>query len=158
GGAGGGVAYGPTAAASAAANPPVIIGGTVDGSATGNVDNWKVLSGIGYVNCSNCTGSGVSATDNTAFSWGSAAYVPIGGFYQTTATSNPLTNGSAGAQQLTQYRAGHVNLRAASGTELGSSGSPLYIDTPAGGNLFGAVTGAIPSQSPTVGIGGGGIL
>src|ERR1017187_8829855 len=101
GGAGGGVAYGPTAAASAAANPPVIIGGTVDGSASGNVDNWKVLSGIGYVNCSNCSGSGVCAVDEAAFSYGSTAYAPIGGFYQTTATSNPLSNGNAGAWQFT---------------------------------------------------------
>src|ERR1035437_8090923 len=135
GGAGGGVGFGPTAAASSAANPPVIIGGTVDGSATGNVDNWKVLSGIGYVNCSNCTGSGVSATDNTAFSWGSAAYVPAGGFYQTTATSNPLTNGSAGAQQLTQYRAGHVNLRNASGVEIGTPTTPLSANVFVGGTV-----------------------
>lgn len=45
----GAAVYGPTAAASPAANPPVLIGGTVDGTATGNVDNWKVASGIGYV-------------------------------------------------------------------------------------------------------------
>jgi|SRR5579859_1690331 len=45
----GAAVYGPTAAASPAANPPVIIGGTVDGTATGNVDNWKVASGVGFV-------------------------------------------------------------------------------------------------------------
>jgi hypothetical protein len=158
GGAGGGVAYGPTAAASSAANPPVIIGGTVDGSATGNVDNWKVLSGVGYVNCSNCSGSGVSAVDEAAFTYGTTPYAATGGFYQTTATNNPLTNGQAGAWQMTANRAGFVNMRSASGTEEGTSSNPLYIDTPAGGNLFGAVTSGIPSQSPTVGIGGVGIL
>jgi hypothetical protein len=45
----GGAVYGPTAAGSAAANPPVLMGGTVDGTSTGNVDNWKVASGLGYV-------------------------------------------------------------------------------------------------------------
>src|ERR1035441_5858379 len=103
------------------ATKPVLIGGTVDGSATGNVDNWKVLSGIGYVNCSNCSGSGVSAVDEAAFTWGSpTTYAPIGGVFQTTATSNPLSNGQGGAWQFTANRAGFVNLRAASGTELGS--------------------------------------
>ena len=48
-GGGGGAVYGPTAAGSAAANPPVLMGGTIDGTATGNVDNWKVASGLGYV-------------------------------------------------------------------------------------------------------------
>jgi len=58
GGGGGGAVFGPTAAASPAANPPVLIGGTVDGTATGNVDNWKVLNGIGYVSA---TGPGAVA-------------------------------------------------------------------------------------------------
>ena len=49
GGAGGGAVYGPTAGGSAAANPPVLMGGTIDGTTTGNVDNWKVASGLGYV-------------------------------------------------------------------------------------------------------------
>lgn len=44
-----GAVFGPTAAGSAAANPPVLMGGTVDGTATGNVDNWKVSAGIGYI-------------------------------------------------------------------------------------------------------------
>ena len=48
-GGGGGAVYGPTAGGTAAANPPVIVGGTVDGTTTGNVDNWKVASGLGYV-------------------------------------------------------------------------------------------------------------
>src|ERR1019366_5473379 len=151
GGAGGGVAYGPTAAASAAAKPPVIIGGTVDGSACGNVDNWKVLSGVGYVNCSKCSGSGVSAVDEAAFTYGTTPYAATGGFYQTTATSNPLTNGQAGAWQMTANRAGFVNLRAASGTEEGTSSNPLYIDTPAGGNLFGAVSSSIPAGTALIG-------
>jgi hypothetical protein len=56
GGGGGGAVFGPTAAGSPAANPPVIIGGTADGTATGNVANWKVVSGIGYMNLAQVNG------------------------------------------------------------------------------------------------------
>ena len=35
------------------------MGGTVDGTAAGNVSVWKVLSGVGFINCSNCSGSGI---------------------------------------------------------------------------------------------------
>lgn len=50
GGAGSGSAvYGPTAVGSAAATPPVLTGGTVDGSGTGNVSVWKIIAGLGQV-------------------------------------------------------------------------------------------------------------
>jgi hypothetical protein len=68
GGGGGGAVFGPTAAGSPAANPPVIIGGTSDGTATGNVTNWKVVSGIGYLNLAQVnavtilTGAGATGT------------------------------------------------------------------------------------------------
>jgi hypothetical protein len=42
---------GPTADGSPATTPPVLIGGTSDGTATGTVDVWKVTAaGVGYVN------------------------------------------------------------------------------------------------------------
>ncbi len=41
---GAGAVYGPTAGGSPAANPPVLIGGTVDGTTTGTVENLKVDS------------------------------------------------------------------------------------------------------------------
>lgn len=44
GGGGGGAVFGPTAVGSAAANPPVLQGGTANGSATGNVQVIKVDS------------------------------------------------------------------------------------------------------------------
>lgn len=49
GGGSGGAVYGPTAVGSAAANPPVLIGGTADGTATGNVGVWQIVNGIGSV-------------------------------------------------------------------------------------------------------------
>jgi hypothetical protein len=50
GGGGGGSVYGPTAVGSAAANPPVLIGGTSNGAATGNVGVLEIISGIAQVN------------------------------------------------------------------------------------------------------------
>lgn len=49
GGAGGGAVFGPTAVGTAAANPPVLTGGTLDGTATGTVQVWKIISGVGQV-------------------------------------------------------------------------------------------------------------
>jgi hypothetical protein len=68
GGGGGSAVFGPTAAGSPAANPPVIIGGTSDGTATGSVTNWKIVSGIGYLNLAQVnavtvlTGAGATGT------------------------------------------------------------------------------------------------
>lgn len=61
GGGGGGAVYGPTDTGSPAVNPPVVVGGTEDGSASGSVNPWKVgTGGIGFINCANCSGSGIS--------------------------------------------------------------------------------------------------
>lgn len=67
-GGGGGAVFGPTAKGAAAANPPVLVGGTADGGATGNVGVWKVdSSGTGFIDCVTggtlCTalGNGVGA-------------------------------------------------------------------------------------------------
>lgn len=79
------------------------------------------------VQCANCSGSGVSAVDKATFTAGTSVFAPSGGFFQTTATSNPLTNGQQGAWQLTATRAGFVNLRDASGTELGVAAAPLQV-------------------------------
>lgn len=127
GGGSSGAVFGPTAVGSPAANPPVVIGGTVDGTATGNVSVLKVLGGLGFINCANCSGSGVSAADTAAFIAGTSLLAPGGGFFQTTATSNALTNGQTGMWQMTAQRAGFVNLRNASGAELGVSAAPLQV-------------------------------
>lgn len=127
GGGGGGAVFGPTAAGSAAANPPVIVGGTADGTATGNVVNWKVLAGIGYINCANCSGSGVSTVDEAGFTAGTSLFAGTGGFFQTTATSNPLTNGQQGMFQVTANRALFSNLRNAAGAEIGVAAAPVQV-------------------------------
>ena len=72
-------------------------------------------------------GGGTAAADEAAFTFGTTQLTPIGGVYQTTATSNPLTNGQTGAVQLTIDRAMMVNLRNASGAESGVAAVPLQV-------------------------------
>lgn len=80
------------------------------------------------VQCANCSGSGASAVDEATFSpGGTTVLAPGGGFYQTTATNNPLTNLQTGMWQLTANRAGFINLRNASGAELGVAAAPLQV-------------------------------
>jgi hypothetical protein len=130
GGGGAGAVYGPTAAGLAAANPPVLVGGTVDGTATGAVNNLKVAGGLAYINCANCTGSGASAADEAAMVAGTSLFAPSGGFFQTTATLNPLTNLQQGLVQMTAQRAYFTNVRNSSGAELGLTAAPFIIGGP----------------------------
>lgn len=91
---------------------------TADGS--GNLD----------VNCiTGCSGGtgGTSAVDEAAFTLGTTSYTPVGGYYQTTPTTGPLTTGQSGVAQLTQYRALMVNLRTAAGAEIGTAASPVNV-------------------------------
>lgn len=98
------------------------------------VDGSKNLK----INCATgCAASGV--VDEAAFTAGTSTYGPVGGFFQTTATSNALTNGQGGWWQMTANRAGFVNIRNSSGTELGVTANPVITagagtaGTPAGG-------------------------
>lgn len=79
------------------------------------------------VQCANCSGSGASAVDAATFTASTSVFAPGGGFFQTTATSNALTNGQQGMWQLTANRAGFVNLRNAAGTEIGTSTTPVQV-------------------------------
>lgn len=71
---------------------------------------------------------GASATDGAAFTAGASTFAPAGCFFQTTATSNPLTTGLQGMIQCTANRAPFVNLRNAAGTEIGTSSNPIFIN------------------------------
>ena len=142
---GGGAIFGPTASGSAAANPPVLLGGTSDGTATGTVGNLKVLGGLAFVNCSNCSGSGVSAQDQSAFVAGTSLLVPGGGVFNDALVA--LTSGQQAMQRLTSARGAHVNLRNATGTEIGTAGSPVRIDPT--GTTTQPVTGTITANAGT---------
>jgi hypothetical protein len=96
--------------------------------------------------CANCSGSGASGTDEGGFTAGSSIFAPAGGFFQTTATSNPLTTGQWGAWQMTANRAGFVNLRTAAGVELGVAAAPVQVSV--------ANTGANATAMLVTGTGG----
>ena len=88
--------------------------------------------------------SGCSTTsgpaDQSTFTFGSTSQTPIGGVFQTTATSNPLTNNQMGIVQLTAQRAMFSNLRNASGTEVGTASTPLQVSLANTGSNSTAVT------------------
>jgi hypothetical protein len=75
---------------------------------------------------SGCSSSSAPA-DESAFTAGTTSQTPVGGFFQTTATSNPLTTGQMGAFQVTANRALFSNLRNAAGTEVGTAATPLQV-------------------------------
>ena len=99
GGAGGGAVYGPTAVGTAAANPPVLTGGTADGTGTGAVNVWKIVSGVGYANTAQINGITV-LTGAGAVGTGSAR-VAVGQDTTTIAGSAPGTAGTASANVVT---------------------------------------------------------
>ncbi len=82
----------------------------------------------GTIACSNCSGSGLAQTDASTFTPGAAAsFASAGGFFQTTATNNALTNLQMGAFQVTANRALFSNLRNAAGAEVGVAAVPLQV-------------------------------
>jgi hypothetical protein len=117
----------PTGAATAA-NQEVTAAGTSATSAQGvqGVTGGVPVPVSGTIACSNCSG-GASFDDEASFSAGTTPLNLGGGFYQTTATSNALTNGQGGAFQLTANRALFTNLRNSSGTEIGTASTPVQV-------------------------------
>lgn len=61
-------------------------------------------------------GTGTSQSDNTSFSAGTTALVPVGGAFNDSMTA--ITTGNAGVARITANRGLHVNLRDASGVEI----------------------------------------
>ncbi len=97
----------------------------VDGS--GNVYGVSAASPL-YI--TGGAAGGTSSNDKATFAEGTTSLTPIGGvFLETTAS---LTASQMGMARLTASRALHVNLRDASGLQLGvSAGSPLYTSSSA---------------------------
>lgn len=101
------------------------------------------------VQCANCSGSGASAADAASFTAGTSVLAPGGVFFQTSPTSNPLTNGHQGMIQGTAQRAPFVNLRDSAGAEEGTSGNPLSTDD--AGTQSAVNANAVPVPLPIVG-------
>lgn len=101
------------------------------------------------VNVANSISVGVA--DETAFTYGTSTFLPVGGVFNSSITA--LTSGQSGAVSLTAQRAVWSNLRNSSGTELGnSSGTALFVqDTNAASilALMQAATGTITSPTLT---------
>lgn len=93
---GGGAVYGPTAVGTAAANPPVLTGGTLDGTATGAVQVWKIISGVGQV----AVPGGVSITGGSVGLL--AGSQNIGSITNVTGTVSLPTGASTAANQATE--------------------------------------------------------
>lgn len=99
------------------------------------------------VQCANCSGSGVSTGDEASFTAGTSLFAGTGGFFQTTATSNPLTTGQQGMFQVTAQRSLFVNLRNASGAELGVAAAPVQVslaNTGANGTAVAVSAASLP--------------
>ncbi|MBZ5702109.1 MAG: hypothetical protein LAN84_09700, partial [Acidobacteriia bacterium] len=75
--------------------------------------------------CGGGTG-GTAMTDTGAFTGGTTQFTPSGGVFNDAIAA--LTSGQGGAARLTNNRAFHVNLRNASGTEIGTAGAALRVD------------------------------
>jgi uncharacterized cupin superfamily protein len=83
-------------------------------------------SGQLSVNCANCTGSGVSQQDNTAFTAGTSNLVPMGAMFDDVASATATENAAA-VVRMTQNKGLHVNFRNAAGTEIGTSSNPIQV-------------------------------
>ncbi len=78
------------------------------------------------VNCVVGCSSSAGFTDNSAFTAGTTAESNVGGVYNDGLSA--LSSGNAAAARMTSSRALHVNLRNASGTEIGTASNPVRID------------------------------
>lgn len=134
--------------------------GTTQATPTGTVslgkDSGDVLralrtntSGQAEIICvSGCTAGG-SFSDNSAFSAGSTAISNTGGVFDDGLAA--VTSGNGAAARITANRGLHVNIRNASGTEIGTAGAPIRTD-PTGSTtqpVSGTVTvGTFPDNEP----------
>tara|TARA_R110000868_G_scaffold58624_1_gene180822 strand:- start:2028 stop:2855 length:828 start_codon:yes stop_codon:yes gene_type:complete len=78
------------------------------------------------VHVQNGSSGGTSATDNSTFTAGSSSGTPEMGAFDDSATV--LASGKLAIQRITGYRAGHVNMRNNSGTEVGTLAAAFRID------------------------------
>jgi hypothetical protein len=107
-------------------------GGTINGAVkildTAGVNQMAVnASGQASIICANCTGTGVSQVDTTAFTPTTSLFAPFGGEVDDASTAT-LSEGQAGAVRVTSQRGLHTNLRNDGGTELATASNPLRTD------------------------------
>jgi hypothetical protein len=102
-----------------------------------------------FVDCVTGCSATAGFTDNSAFTAGTTTETNIGGVYNDSLAT--LSSGNAAAARLTSYRALHINLRNSSGTEIGTSGSALYVQFPSAQSVSVSGTPSVSiSGTPTV--------
>ena len=78
------------------------------------------------VNCVVGCSASAGFTDNSAFTAGTTAESNVGGVFNDGLST--LSSGNAAAARITSSRALHINLRNASGTEIGTASNPVRVD------------------------------
>ena len=151
-----------------AGNLPLPSGAATAANQTGGSQKTQIVDNSGNViastannlnvQCANCSGSGVSTGDEASFTAGSSLFAGAGGVYQTTPTTNALTNGQQGLFQVTANRALFSNLRNASGTEIGTPSTPVQVSIANTGANSTSVTTSAASSADTVAVPGGNTL
>lgn len=97
------------------AMPPSLTDGELFGLQLDSAGNLKVTGSI----------SVGGTTDNSSYTAGTSTGTPAMGFYHS--TIDTVTDGRAATVAITSKRGQHVNLRDASGNELGISSAPLQV-------------------------------
>lgn len=136
GGGGGGAVFGPTAVGTAAANPPVLQGGTIDGTATGAVAVQKIVSGVAFMNNAQWAGTTLGSPSNYGTSPGAVAVPGVNAFVTNTV---PVTGTFFQATQpVSLALAAPVSSTATEGTHVlkGSAGNLFSLTV-----TIGAVSG-----------------
>jgi hypothetical protein len=148
---GGGAVFGPTANGTAAANPPVLLGGTANGTGTGAVANLKVTA-AGVASTDTSTVNGVTTLAGAGAVGTGAQRIAVGQDTTTVAGSAPGTAGtpSANVVSIQGVTSGTpVSTSLASGAQVAAFG-PTPVGTAAanppilqGGTANGGATGNV---------------
>lgn len=121
---------------------------STDGSAFVNVQDGSgnALSSTGGSLNVNITGGSSSgaAADGDAFTYGSSTETPVGGVFNDTGAT--VTSGDTAAVRITAQRGFHVNLRNASGSEIGAAGASGVFVKPHDGTNAQVFTAAGEAQ------------
>jgi len=90
-------------------------------------NNRNVVDSVNLALRANIVAQTGVQTDDTTFSTGAATFVPIGAVWSDSGTGQSLSASHAGALRMTGFRAMHVNVRNANGSE-NAAGAPLYVN------------------------------
>jgi hypothetical protein len=103
------------------------VSGTVTANAgTGSFTVAQATGSNLHVTCDSGCSSSAGFSDNGTFTTGTTAINPAGGLFDDTPPT-AIATGHAASARITPNRALHINLRNQSGTEIGTSASPVQV-------------------------------